>query len=472
MSLLSQSGGFLSKLSGRPTLTGLALVLIAVPISSFAQDSEPGGLRVTFDIASDFRTDDNLNLDPNSAGRSTFMTHVLSFGILSETRTEKFQAGLSGTLRYGEIAGGNSTTGFGEPHALLAYSRETGNSRLALDLDYVKQELNFQTLGEEPDKADLIPDTGTLARTSAGFSFETGLNAPFSFALNGRYDRRAYSGTSDPDLYNSDTISLSAIAGLRFSSDLDGRIEISRQKYSAQNATQTDRETFRFGFGLTGNITRTLTFDALVSWNRIDSWETLQGARSKTAHTGTSAALTFTQEMSNGTFTAAFNSDFSTLGNRHTLSVGRNLELPSGALSVTIGASKSDIGNSFLVGSLHYSQELASGNFIARFERSVTTSTENEELSTIRLGLGYQHQLNTVSTLDLSLDYYQFKGFGSGATTDRQSSSFKVAYNRALTPDWILSAGYERRYLARAGYEAAHSNVIFASLNRSFSFSP
>jgi hypothetical protein len=460
----------MKNLTSRSTMAGLATALIALSASTSAQ--ETGGLQLTLGVKSTLRADDNLNLDTNSAGTSSFMTHRLSFGLLSETRTQKLQASLSGVLRYGNIAGGSTATGFDDPSGRLSYAREAGNGRFGLDAGYQTGKLQFQRLSEDPDELDLITDTGRLDRSDIGVSFETGLSDPFSLALSGRYDRRDYSNTTDPDLYNSDTKRVSATAGLRLSPTLNGRVEASRSDYSAQNASATDRQSTSLGLGLSGYVNSSLSFDVSLGNDRIDTRETILGVRVKTVDTGNSGALSLIQTLPDGTASVSLRSDFSTLGNRYTLSVGRDLELPDGALSASIGMTKSDTGTTFAVGSLQYRRDQPSGQMTVRLDRSLQTSAEDEEQGTTRVGLGYLYQINPVSSFNLSLDYAQIKGYGTGAATDRGRGNFQAVYNRNLTPDWVLSGGYEMRYSIKEGTGSARSNAVFISLDRVFSLSP
>ena len=86
--------------------------------------------------------------------------------------------------------------------------------------------------------------------------------------------------------------------------------------------------------------------------------------------------------------------------------------------------------------------------------------------------LSYQHFINEVSSLAVSFSYADSNGVGVAPATDRERAYFRIAYNRELTADWLLSGGYEMQQSATGGAAAARSNAIFLTLDRSFRFFP
>ncbi|MDR6267668.1 hypothetical protein [Roseobacter sp. N2S] len=452
---------------------GLVCGLLVVSGVARAQDAEP--IILSFNLGSKLRVDDNFGLDSPSAGTATFLTHHLGFDLSTRSQNQTLDFGASADFRQGNIPGNTVSTGSDNEHIYLDYTRENANNRLAAGAFYKSSDVSSTFLLANPDlpfSSDLIVDRGTLGTYGSDVSLDLGTNAPFGVTLRGGYTKREYQNTTNASLFDSDNSSLSATGNLRFSATLTGTIEAGWNRYTAQDVEQTDRETTRFGIGLQGEINPILSFVTSISHNQINTDETVGGLRGSTKDNGWSGSFELTRQMQNGTATVDLSNSFSTNGNRVSLVFGRSLELPRGALSATLGASKGDGGTPNAIGSLEYSLETATSVFTASLSRSFQTSSDDDEYERTKAAVGYKYQINSVAGLNLSLDYAQIEGLDATTVTGATRSNLRISYDRELPADWVLSGGYEARYADSDTTNSARSNAVFLSLDKSFKYKP
>lgn len=457
--------GFLSAVVAGATVAGVTL----------AQVADEGGLRLTFNFDTTARVDDNFNLTTPSQGTSSFVTHTLGFDLLSETRTQRLAAGASGVIRWGEIKGSNSATGFDQPRIYFDYDREAANARFGVDGEYTETNVAFlrlsEDIGEEFDPTDLITDQGTLQRTRFGTSLELGLNGPLGASFDVSQTRRDYTDVTDPELVDTRETNVSASLRLEFSPVLTGRIDASLRDYSADDAIATDRETRRFGIGLEGDIGAAMRFDLSLGHERIETAQTT----GTTVDSGMSGALLLTRDLPDGAVTAELANSFSTNGNRTTLTFGRVMELPRGQLSAELGAARQEgTSRTYIVGSLAYTHEFsATDTLTANLSRDVQTSSDEEVLQITQLSASYRRQVTELSGLGLSLTYIDSNYIvGPVTSLDRTRGNLQLTYDRQLTRDWVLTGGLEHRFFDEEGSARASGNAVFMTLNKSFDILP
>ena len=180
-------------------------------------------------------------------------------------------------------------------------------------------------------------------------------------------------------------------------------------------------------------------------------------------------SLGLTRELANGTVGVLLDRfTFSINGSRTTLSFSRAMDLPSGQLSASLGATQGDVGSAEIIGSLDYTRTLARGKILARLDRSVSTSTNGDDVLATRAELGYTMDVSPVSAIAFGVDYLAIDTTGTGEKTDR--TGFRAVYTHSLTEDWGLSAGYEHLRRDSNVDGKANSNSVFLTLERDFVF--
>ncbi|MEX5730243.1 hypothetical protein Ga0609869_003596 [Rhodovulum iodosum] len=456
-----------------------ALAGMILLMAGTAPAQETGGLRMVFGVESSLRSDDNFELDPDADGHTTLWDTRLSFGLVSETRTARLALDLGTTARLAEFPD-SSESGFEAPSARLSYTRESARSRISVDANWEKADIRFLSpfsdpvliLDEETGEPFLVSDPGNRERADLGLRLETGLDTPLGLVLTARHNALRYSDTVDPDYYDRESNSLSARLRLRFSPVTTGYVTASQRLFSAEDTPDTDRETRRLGIGLDHAIDAATVFEAEIDTVRIETEKTTGGVRRTDVDEGLDASLSLSRELSNGRARLSYTHDTTTTGSRDTLRLGRSLELPRGGLSVSVGATEGEAGETALVGEVGYTHELPRGGLRLGLSRAVSTSDDDEDVLRTRLNAGWEHEIGALSSLSLDMGYAQIEDGGTGDTTERERANLRLAYNRLLAQDWRLSAGVEHRLDREEGNPDAHSNAVFVTIRRNFSIRP
>ena len=194
------------------------------------QDAGPeaGGPVLTFGISSTLSATDNYDLRPDDEENATLFDTRLSLGYRNRRAIDTLSFDLSGVLRAIEPPRGAKT--FDDRSARLGYQRRGLNSALSFGADYELSSVDARdpfdrnrflldedlpededpVFEEDPlDETDLSQDRGDREEIGARFRVETGLNDPLGFVLSGRYRERSFTDTTDPDLFDSETFTLS-----------------------------------------------------------------------------------------------------------------------------------------------------------------------------------------------------------------------------------------------------------------------
>jgi len=437
----------------------------------------PGGTTLSFGIASTLSHNDNFSLRPNNANDVTLFDHRLSFGLRTQRRNDSLELDLGVLVRALDTPGRR----IDDRTARLAYNRVGVRARFDVNADYRFVSVNaddplrrgdFLDDDDPIDDTDLTRDSGDRTDFGTRLRFDTGVDMPLGFGFDGRYRGRRFSGTTDADLFDTDTLTSTGTLRFAFSPVSQGRVVAFVEDYSADDIPQTDRRTYRLSFGLTQELSRVDTLDAEIGVQRIDTDETIGGLRSSERENGIIGSAALTRQLVRGTIATSFDLRESRNGRTATWLVTRVLELPSGGIEASAGLA-SDVSDTLRpVGSLRFTHEMKRSELNLALEREVTTSSRDNELQVTRASLGYRYEINELSDVDLDAEFAQTKQAGGPATTDRERLSLRAAYNRAVTRDWNLSAGYEFRLRAEDGLDTATSNEVFLTVSRRVTLRP
>ncbi len=411
------------------------LAFTSAPVA--AQTGSPGGVQMTFGLSQRLEYDDNLALNVTSAGNTFLSTTRLSFGLSTETRTEKLTFSASTALR--GVAGSaptNNTFVIDDPRFDLAYSRNVGASALTLGANYRQSEVQF--LRPLTDFLDangniVLPDdlsdlTGTGVRTEYGLngSLQFGVNAPLGVTLNAGLAGLGYDRVTNPALTDSQRINIGTTFRLRLDPTTNGTVKLGFGEFK-DLAANTSRYTRSLDVGLS-------------------------------------------RQLTNGNIAANLTASNSIAGTRLGFSVSRDIPLPSGSLSASLGITRPAGAKTGLTGSLDWSQTLKAGSISARLSRAVTVSSKDIEQLTTSVTLNYNQTLSANSSMSFSLGYALTDP--SGATNNTANTTLGASYRRALTPDWSLDVGYNYRLRDSDVIGSANSNSVFMALQRSFNIRP
>jgi hypothetical protein len=447
----------------RSILAGAVHVCWLLPVA--AQD---GGTEMVFGFSQGLETSDNLDLDPVSLGSTTFTSTELSFGLIRETRLDRFGLIAGGVLR--GVSGPGAESGLDNQSLDLSYGREGANAAFEANASYLQSNIEFleplDDITDDDGQIDLPPDldelsgTGNRERYAAGVALDLGRDAPVGASFSADYLAFRYSETTDPELFDNDLSEAESEVRFRLSPVAVARLGLGYRLYEAEDAEQTRRDTSRGYAGLSVEVNPVLRLDANLGYASIDTRE----LGVTTQSSGLEALLRLERDMPNGTVTAEAEQYVTDDGTIRTFTAGRTLELPNGELSATLGAADSDIGQSEIIGSLGWSQELPRGGINAQLRRWVDFDEDDGNVLRTALLVDYTHDINSLSSIGLKAGYTVTDE--AGGSTDR--ASFTAEYKYALTEDWSLDTGYRYRMREEGEGARAQSHAVFVSIGREF----
>ncbi|MCB2151821.1 MAG: hypothetical protein KDE06_12190, partial [Rhodobacteraceae bacterium] len=107
----------------------------------------------------------------------------------------------------------------------------------------------------------------------------------------------------------------------------------------------------------------------------------------------------------------------------------------------------------------------------ASLERSAYTD-DGDNATDTRAAVGYRHEINSVSRLDLGLEWSLVDRATGGPEDTTEYARISAAYSRDLTADWDLTSGITYRTRSDTTDGDADSTAVFVTLSRNFSFRP
>ncbi|MCB4458562.1 hypothetical protein [Leisingera sp. McT4-56] len=427
---------------------------------------------IAYGFSQSFESSDNLGLDPISLGSTTFASTGLTFGLLRETPLDRFGLTASGTLR--AVNGPGAESGLDDQRLELSYDREGARSAFGINASYLQSDIEFLRPLEDfendegeielPSDLDDLNGTGTRESYRTGFTLELGQDEPVGAAFSGEYLALRYSDTSNSSLSDNDRSNLDADLFLRFTPLVTGTLGAAYQVYDAEDEEQTRRETNTGYFGLNFEVSPILRLETQLGYTTIDTREF--GTVTQTQ--GPSGLLRLERDMPNGIVSAEIEQIVTEDGDIRNFLAGRSLDLPAGSFAVALGVADTDAGGSDFIGSLDWSQELASGAMSARLDRSLRFDEENGNTLRTALFFDYAHDINSVSAIGLNAGYTISDK--TGGKTD--IGDFTVSYRHALTRDWGLDLGYRYRLREELEEPRAQSHSVFFTMRRDLVFRP
>ena len=265
----------------------------------------------------------------------------LGFGLESITAADALSLDAGVSYRF-TIATSSDTPpreGFFDPFVNLAYGRSTSTASLSFDASYSESDTGNLDFVLDPDSQDLVVDEGTVARTTLGFGLETGIGGPFGIVVDAGYSRRVYFDTLDPDLTDDETLTFFGLARFAVTPTTDANLIARYIQDRDFDGDGVDRKTTGFGSALNLEVTQVDTLNLFVSQDRIER----SGDETGTDE-GLSGGIGWLRARPNGTVGLDYSSDVASNvdGRRSSLSVSRTMDLPRGALSLTLGATGTD----------------------------------------------------------------------------------------------------------------------------------
>lgn len=474
----SQQGGAGTPTAGVPTGSGTpaaaAQPVVSAPVAAVpsAAGSPTGGFQIDIGVNSSLKADSNFSLTAGkSKGTSEIFDNKFSFGLSSVTSAYSLKVVGTGVLRFAHIPG-RTINGFEDPTISANFVADNSNSRLTLkgryrnvDRDFLNP---FQIEREEQKFGLLVGNGGTLRDLVLGLKYEAGLNAPLGFVLDLNRDDKAYSNVVNPQIFDSKTDTAKATVLMKVSPVTTFTLSAGKKHYTADDLLQTDRTTTDYSLGILQDLNQNLLLDAQIGSTAVQT-DTLFGSRRRSGAVG---SVTLTQSLVNGSIFGTIASTRNQNGLRTSLSFGRDLQLLNGNLRGSLGLTKGSTGTSKTIASLAYSHQMANGNINVSLDRAASTNSLNQDIIDTRLGIGYGHTINNVSSVSLSLDWGRSEDAGGTGAPTIDLTNLSAAYSRDLTSDWSMTGGVTLRQRTETGLPNAKSTAFFLTLGRNFSFRP
>lgn len=417
-------------------ITGSALTggLVLSALTAVAQTS--GGPLLTFGFNQTFDSNDNLDLDPVSLGRSTQSLTGLSFGLFSDTGISSLAVDVGTALRILNGPSDPSTQYDVDATTFdLAYARNAANSSLTVDAYYSADQIdNLLTLGSFGPGVvvpiDLSLLNGTGIRRAYGLAAGVNLEqqSPVSYQFGFGIDGLDYSDTTDPGLFNNHRTSVDGGVTMQLSPVTDLQVGLNYGTFTSDDPTNDYSDNYGIDLALT---------------------QTLPNG---------SAGLNF------------FAQDFSDDGPRSGFSLSRDMALKAGALSASIGATRLEGSDIELTGDLSWQQTLPRGAIDVGMTRRVQNDSEDITQLVSAMFAGYDHQINPLSQLGFDMSYSWSEAVDTKDWTE--TASFAAVYSRNVTKDWALDLGYRYQQREETYLDTAESNSVFLTLRRSWTARP
>ena len=408
-----------------------ALLCSGLSTAGLAQSYETGGIQLSFGLGLGAEVQSNRTLSVGDPGTSAEIGADLTFGLLTETRSQRFLFEAGGRIRTLDAPAGTSAegNGFVRPSLRLEYSREAAAGRLQFRARLSETDVSeVETL--EVDSIDLVIASGTATRRSAFVEgrIDWRRDRPFGFGILARIS----------DVEYRDGIA----TGIGGTNLLDNR-------------RLTLGINTRFDLSPVARLTNDLSFDRFEEDGTPGQRETI------------SLRNTLTLDRPLGALTLGLNLDHTEQGERVSARVGRSYEMPWGTLNGALGLTRGVAGDTFLTGSVDASYPLPRGALNLGLSRGVSSGNEEDtERVNTQVSFGYVQELDGLSNISLDVTWAEVED--TGTNTSSSSGAIGATYTRALTRDWNMNLGYRHRYSDDDATGSARSNEVFFNLRRTF----
>lgn len=432
---------------------GIAGLLALLPAGLQAQQADPAAPEARLTLGQQVAVEDGdlIGITP--------VDLVLRTG----TRVQTLEFTLSAPFRLNDPEE-DRTFALGDAQARLLLRRGARNSAIEAQLGYRENDLDREILFDDLSNEFVTLDGGRVAQTDASLTYVFGREAKLGGEFSLSWLRRDYSGTTDPDLDDTDTRSGNVTFYLEPTPLIRARILAQASRTEGEDGT--DSRSDRFGAGASVQLDKLTNLD--VELARTDIRRTEDDGRLERAE-GPSLRLGLTRSRPLGDWSLSFGSDPGTAGRRENLSLGRTLELRNFDLSGQIGVTRFQ-DNYDTIFQIAYSQQITRLSEIqASLSRAGVTDDDGDEALNTDIAARYSRQISDVSSIGTDIRYRESE-VQSGDNEDARTFSFGLDYNRALPNDFSLVAGARIIRSKDSDGERDDEERVYLGVNRSFSF--
>lgn len=411
-------------------LSALLLGGVSMAAPALAQEYQTGGIQLSFGLGLGIETQSNRTLSVGDPGASSEIGADLTFGVLTETRNQRFFFEAGGRLRTLDAPGTNAEgNGFVRPSLRLDYDRSAASSRLQFRARLSETDVSeIETL--ELDLIDIVLSNGTATRRTAFVEgrIDWRLDRPFGFGVLARASDVAYR----------DGVA-TGIGGTNLN----------------------DNRRYTFGVNARFDLTRAATLTTSLNYDIFEEDGT-PGQRETVSLNNT---LTIDRPL--GPLTISSSVDSTEEGERVSASVGRRYELPWGVVTGSLGLTRGVAGDTFLTGAVNAAYPLPRGNLSFGLSRGVSSGNEEDtERVNSQVNFGYLQEIDALSNISFGANWAEVEETSTG--TRSSNATLSATYTRTLTRDWNMDLGYRHRYSDDSTSGSAQSDELFLNLRRTF----
>ncbi len=401
------------------TLIGSAALLCALPLMVAAQEQAPSQ---SFGITTGLVYNDNRGLDDTSQGSTTEFFTRLDVGLVFGTPIQSLTINGDLTLRGLDGAeAGNISDGLTDPNLRLRYNRQARNAQLTVSA--FAREAETQTQVAELDGLDLVLVSDDATRLTYGYDAELELRreAPFGITLSHGFTGLRYSDTTSTSLRDQDRYQFGAAFRFDLNPVLQALVNTRYSTFEEDGSAAGLRETY----ALDASLRQTLP-DGLF---------------------GVTANITSVEE-----------------GERYSLSLERRVEREAWSLSGDLGLTHSVSGDTFPTATLDARYTLPNGSLGLNLNHAIRSGLSDNEQEFSAIRFNYLHNLDTVSSLSVNLNYSETNPTGTGGTSSL--GTIGLGYQRELAPGWQMNVGLDRRVSTNSAGATARDNRLSLSVRR------
>lgn len=435
------------------------LCAVGATCLSGAASAQDGGVLLTFGIENRLEISRNASLSIPSEGTEVANVTLLSFGLVSETALDRLSFGVTGGL-IARTGDDGSEFDFGRSALTFAYRREVPSALLELAAEFRSDDAD--AFGD--DLGDIGAD-GTRSDLALSARMETGRTSGVGLAFGLAYDRTDFTGTTDPDLVDSEEWRGDIAAILRFSEVATGRIGVRYRHREEDDLGTTTTDAATVFAGLDYAISERADLSVELGYTQTETEEAGIIDRVR----GPDASIRLSYDMPVGTAYALLSvATDADEGQRQTFEIGRALEAGRDTLSARLGVTHGDETGTDVIGALEWTRALPDGSLGLTVERRVGYDADDDErVADSIFSLNWAKNLNETTTILFDASYEI-----SDAPSERiEQVALDAGIRHQLTQDWGLSGGVG--YTVRHdGDGRAESPRLFVALSRDFQFRP
>jgi hypothetical protein len=420
-----------------------------------------GGTRSKITAGFGIEAGRNLDLNPGAKDNNARLNGTL--GYVYEMRTRQTQ--LSFDARIQPQTDDNHNNGL-YPRLGLNWQYEASRTRFNFGASYGEARVTDQSLGFDENTGAIIEydGTGTRVMKQATAGIEGGLDMPLGYTVQASrndVDYRDMSASSSQAPSTSTTVK----AGLRadVSSMTKLNLDLSHNRYTADNVDQVRRNTDGVTLGVTQRVDAITALQASIGRQRV---ETHRLGRATDTESGMVFGLGVTRNDTLGSYGLNYGRTIAESGARDTLTFNRDQQTRLGSFSAALGASRGDSKDVDWIGKLAYVAELPRDRLSASLSRAVQSDNNGDDVVVTRLSGNVQHALSEVNSLDFGL----MASASEYPTRDSSRLDATMSYQHMLTQDVSLEAGVRLGLAQQSRREDAESQSLFLNLTRQFEF--